>query len=41
MITNNAIDRSGLFYNCSSLVSLPDLSKLDTNRVTNMSKMFC
>ena len=31
---------SGMFYNCSSLISLEDISKYDTSYVTNMSKMF-
>ena len=30
----------GMFYCCSSLSSLPDISKWNTNNVTNMSKMF-
>ena len=29
-----------MFYNCESLLSLPDLSKLITNEVTNMSYIF-
>ena len=29
-----------LFYNCSSLSSLPDLSKWNTNNVNDMSDMF-
>ena len=32
---------SGMFYNCSSLSSLPDISKWNTNNVENMSWMFC
>ena len=30
----------GIFYGCSSLSSLPDISKWNTNKVTNMSFMF-
>ena len=29
-----------MFYGCSSLLSLPDISKWNTNKVTNMSDMF-
>ena len=29
-----------MFYGCSSLSSLPDISKLNTNNITNMSLMF-
>ena len=29
-----------MFYNCLSLRSLPDISKLDTSNVKNMSFMF-
>ena len=32
---------SCMFYNCSSLSSLPDISKWNTSNVTNMSYMFC
>ena len=32
---------SFLFYGCSSLSSLPDISKWNTNIVNNMSYMFC
>jgi surface protein len=31
----------GIFYGCSSLSSLPDISKWNTNNVTYMSYMFC
>ena len=30
----------GIFENCSSLISLPDISKWNTSEVTDMSKMF-
>ena len=30
-----------MFYECSSLKSLPDISKWNTNNVTDMSNMFC
>ena len=29
-----------IFYECSSLISLPDISKWKTNNVTDMSYMF-
>ena len=29
-----------MFKECSSLIELPDISKLDTNNVTDMSLMF-
>ena len=29
-----------MFYNCKSLINLPDISKWNTNNVTNMSGMF-
>ena len=31
---------SYMFYNCSSLLSLPDISEWDTKNVTDMSFMF-
>ena len=31
---------SGMFYNCSLLKSLPDISKWNTNNVTDMSLIF-
>jgi len=31
---------SFMFYGCSSLSSLPDISKWNTNNVTNMSSKF-
>ena len=37
---NNAKDVSNMFYNCSSLISLPDKSKWNTNNATNMGYMF-
>ena len=36
----NVFDMSFMFYRCSSLISLPDLSKWDTKNVTNMSGIF-
>ena len=30
-----------LFSGCSSLISLPDISKWNTNKVTHMTEMFC
>ena len=37
---NNITDMSYMFSECSSLSSLPDISKWNTNNVTNMSCMF-
>ena len=31
---------SYMFYNCKKLKNLPDISKLDTKSVTNLSHMF-
>ena len=31
---------SGMFYECSSLISLPDILKIDTKNVSDMSWMF-
>jgi len=31
---------SYMFYGCSSLSNLPDISKWNTNNVTNMDSMF-
>ena len=31
---------SFMFYNCSSLLSLPDISKFDTSNTINISYMF-
>ena len=38
--TNKITNMSHMFYDCSSLISLPDLSKWDTKNITNMSYMF-
>ena len=32
---------SYMFFRCSSLISLPDISKWDTKNVIDMSYMFC
>ena len=37
---NHITNMSFMFYGCSSLISLPDISKWNTNNVTNMSYMF-
>ena len=37
---NNVNDMSYMFSGCSSLSSLPDISKWNTNNVTNMNSMF-
>ena len=37
---NNITNLSCMFYGCTSLSSLPDISKWNTNKVTNMSYMF-
>ena len=36
----NVTDMSYMFYGCSSLISLPDISKWNTNNVTDMNYMF-
>ena len=36
----NIKDASSMFCMCKTLISLPDISKLDTSEVTNMSAMF-
>ena len=38
---NNITNMSEMFLGCSSLLSLPDISKWNTNNVTNMSHIFC
>ena len=40
MYTQFIKDMSYMFYKCSSLTSLPDISKWNTNNVTNMCYMF-
>ena len=40
-VINNIDDISYMFDDCSSLISIQDISKLDTNKIINMSKMFC
>ena len=37
---HDIINANGMFYGCSSLKSLPDISKWDTKNVWNMSYMF-
>ena len=37
---DNVTNASNMFSGCSSLSSLPDISKWNTNNVTNMSYMF-
>ena len=37
---NNIINMNGMFYGCSSLKSLPDISIWNTKNVTNMGHMF-
>ena len=36
----NITDMSNMFDFCENLVSLPDISKMNTNNITNMSSMF-
>ena len=31
---------SSMFFNCTSLISLPDISRWDTKNVTDMRNMF-
>ena len=37
--TNHIKDMNSIFYNCSSLEYLPDISKWDTENVLNMKEM--
>ena len=37
---NNITNLSCMFFGCTSLSSLPNISKWNTNKVTNMSSMF-
>ena len=37
---NNIINTRCMFYECSSLISLPDISKWNTSKVKDMSFMF-
>ena len=37
---NNIINMSCIFYECSSLLYIPDISKWNTSKVTNMSYLF-
>ena len=37
---NNVNNMSYMFFGCSSLLSLPDISELNTNNVTSMGNMF-
>ena len=39
-LEDNYVNLKYIFYNCSSLSSLPDLSKWNTNNVQSMSEMF-
>ena len=38
---SNVTNMSYMFYNCESLISLPDISKWNTNNVKDMCYMFC
>ena len=38
--SKNITKMSYMFYNCSSIIELPDISNLDTSNVTDMSYMF-
>ena len=40
-ILSNVTNMSGMFNGCSSLISLPDISKWDTKNVKDMNDMFC
>ena len=37
---HNIQDASNMFYDCKSLISLPDIWKWNTSNITNMSHMF-
>ena len=36
----NIVNLNGLFYNCSSLISLPDIPKWNTSKVKDMHGLF-
>ena len=38
---NHITNMSHMFHNCHTLISLPDISKWNTQNVENMSFMFC
>ena len=38
--TNNARDMKGIFSWCSSLLTLPDISKWNINKVIDIAEMF-
>ena len=40
IIFNYVTNMTGMFFNCKSLKSLPDISKWNTNNVIDMSRMF-
>ena len=40
MNTNNITDMNHMFNICSKLLSLPDISKWNTNNLNNMRAMF-
>ena len=40
-ITKKIISFYGMFYQCTSLLYLPDISKYDTSDITGMNDMFC
>ena len=40
MDTSNVNNMNGMFYECYSLISLPDISKWDTSNVNDMKYMF-
>jgi len=37
---NNIFDMSYMFCDCYSLISLPDISKINTSKINNMKSMF-
>ena len=39
-LKENYSNFKGMFYNCKSLISLPDISKWNTNNVIDISEMF-
>ena len=38
---NNVRNMYKIFFNCSNLISLPDINKWDTKYIINMSRIFC
>ena len=37
---NNVTNMSSMFFNCPSLISIPDISEIDTSKIVDMSSLF-